>query len=39
MNIREVRFLTDENIDEELVAYLRAQGFDVFDIKDRLRNG
>lgn len=34
MNIRELRFLTDENIDEELVAYLRAEGLDVFDIKE-----
>jgi predicted nuclease of predicted toxin-antitoxin system len=34
MNIRQFRFLTDENIDKELVAFLRAEGFDVFDIKE-----
>jgi predicted nuclease of predicted toxin-antitoxin system len=34
MNIRQFRFLTDENIDEELVAFLRAEGLDVFDIKE-----
>lgn len=34
MKIHELRFLTDENIDYELVAFLRTQGFDVFDMKE-----
>ncbi|MBK8195773.1 MAG: DUF5615 family PIN-like protein [Lewinellaceae bacterium] len=34
MNLRQFRFLTDENIDRELVAFLRTEGFDVFDIKE-----
>lgn len=34
MNIRQFRFLTDENIDAELVAFLRAEGFNVFDLKE-----
>lgn len=35
MTIRELRFLTDENIDYELIDFLRKQGFDVFDIKEK----
>jgi len=34
MSIHELRFLTDENIDKELVEFLRSGGFDVFDIKE-----
>ncbi len=34
MSIHEFRFLTDENIDKELVEFLRSAGFDVFDIKE-----
>ena len=34
MSIQEFRFLTDENIDAELVMILRSAGFDVFDIKE-----
>lgn len=34
MSIHEFRFLTDENIDKELVEFLRSTGFDVFDIKE-----
>jgi predicted nuclease of predicted toxin-antitoxin system len=34
MNIREFRFLADENIDKELVLLLREDGLDVFDIKE-----
>ncbi len=34
MNIRNQRFLTDENIDRELVEFLRLQTFDVLDIKE-----
>ena len=26
---RDLKFLTDENIDEELIAFLRSEGFDV----------
>ena len=34
MSSIDLRFLTDENIDKELVLFLRAEGFDVFDIKE-----
>ena len=34
MNLLNLRFLTDENIDIEVLHFLRAQGFDVFDIKE-----
>ncbi|MCO6490362.1 MAG: DUF5615 family PIN-like protein [Phaeodactylibacter sp.] len=34
MKIRNLKFLTDENIDKELVDFLRQDGFDVFDIKE-----
>ncbi len=34
MNLREFRFLTDENIHPEVVGFLRRQGCDVLDIKE-----
>jgi predicted nuclease of predicted toxin-antitoxin system len=34
MNIYELKFLTDENIDNDVVIYIRNQGFDVLDIKE-----
>ena len=34
MSLHDLSFLTDENIDVEVVTYLREQGFDVFDIKE-----
>lgn len=34
MTIFEVKFLTDENIDQEVVEFLREQGFDVVDVKE-----
>ena len=34
MNLLNLRFLTDENIDIEVLYFLREQGFDVFDIKE-----
>lgn len=34
MILQNFRLLTDENIDHEVVEYLRVLGFDVFDIKD-----
>ncbi len=34
MKINALRFLTDENIDQELVEFLRANNFEVFDIKE-----
>ena len=34
MNLHQLRLLTDENIDTELLLYLRQEGFDVFDIKE-----
>ena len=35
MNWNEFRFLTDENIDTEVLLLLKALGFDVFDIKEQ----
>lgn len=35
MNIRDLCFLADENIDKELVAFLKVEGFEVFDIKEQ----
>ena len=34
MNLHELKLLTDENIDVEVLHYLRNEGFDVFDIKE-----
>lgn len=34
MSVQDLQFITDENIDRELVAFLRNVGFDVFDIKE-----
>ncbi|MEM1328631.1 MAG: DUF5615 family PIN-like protein [Bacteroidota bacterium] len=34
MTIQELKFITDENIDVEVVHFLREQGLDVFDIKE-----
>lgn len=34
MNIRNYRFLTDENIDPNLVNFLRSEMLDVFDVKE-----
>jgi predicted nuclease of predicted toxin-antitoxin system len=34
MNLRQFKLLTDENIDYELLHFLRNEGFDVFDIKE-----
>jgi len=34
MSIRDLRFLTDENIDREVVKLLRAAGLEVLDIKE-----
>ena len=34
MNLLNLRFLTDENIDIEVLHFLRLQGFDVLDIKE-----
>jgi predicted nuclease of predicted toxin-antitoxin system len=31
----QLSFLTDENIDQEVVKFLRDQGFDVLDIKEQ----
>jgi predicted nuclease of predicted toxin-antitoxin system len=35
MKITDFRFLTDENIDVEILDYLRKNGLDVFDIKEK----
>jgi predicted nuclease of predicted toxin-antitoxin system len=35
MNWSNFKFLTDENIDIEVVELLKNQGFDVFDIKEQ----
>lgn len=34
MSLQDFQFLTDENIDAELVEFLRQQGLDVLDIKE-----
>jgi Domain of unknown function (DUF5615) len=34
MNIYDLKFLTDENIDNDVVVFRRNQGFDVLDIKE-----
>ncbi len=34
MKFQDLQFLTDENIDWEVVAFLRKLGFEVFDIKE-----
>jgi len=34
MSVYDLQFLTDENIDREMVVFLRDLGFDVFDIKE-----
>ena len=34
MNTAELRFLTDENISETVLAYLRHRGHDVLDVKE-----
>ncbi|RMG69703.1 MAG: hypothetical protein D6722_09680 [Bacteroidetes bacterium] len=34
MKLADCAFLTDENIDSELVTWLREQGFDVLDVKE-----
>lgn len=36
MKLTEIPFLTDENIDPQVVVRLRSEGFDVFDV---LENG
>ncbi len=33
--MEKLTFLTDENIDREVVDFLRAKGFDVFDVKEQ----
>jgi chitinase len=35
MNWNTYQFLTDENIDNEVLALLKTYGFDVFDIKEQ----
>jgi predicted nuclease of predicted toxin-antitoxin system len=34
MNLQAFPLLTDENVDEEVLLFLRSLGFDVFDIKE-----
>ncbi|MCR4322025.1 MAG: DUF5615 family PIN-like protein [Candidatus Brocadiaceae bacterium] len=34
MNLKQIRFLTDENISPKVVAYLRERGADVLDVKE-----
>ena len=34
ISVKDLKYLTDENIDVELLEFLREQGFDVFDIKE-----
>jgi len=35
MTANNLSFLTDENIDQEVVGFLRSKGFDVFDVKEQ----
>lgn len=35
MKLREMRFVADENIDEEVVKWLRSEGIDVIDLKEQ----
>ena len=37
--LNKLKLLTDENIQPELVAFLRKKQFDVFDIKEQNFNG
>jgi len=39
MNWQELRFLADENIDDEVIAFLRQEGFDVLSLFDLNLNG
>lgn len=39
MSILDLKLLTDENIDPDLVIYLRSCGFDVFDIVENQLSG
>jgi predicted nuclease of predicted toxin-antitoxin system len=39
MTFNNLKFLTDENIDPELVEFLRSKGFDVIDIKELALDG
>jgi predicted nuclease of predicted toxin-antitoxin system len=39
MKLKELKLLTDENIDPEFLHYLRIQGFDVFDVKENGLSG
>ena len=34
MRLADSRWLTDENIDAEVVAHLRGRGFDVLDVRE-----
>ena len=34
ISVKDLKYLTGENIDVELLEFLREQGFDVFDIKE-----
>lgn len=34
MKLRDFGLLTDENLDTEVVAFLRAEGFNVLDVRE-----
>ncbi len=34
LNFNELKMFTDENIDPEVIAFLRSKGFDVLDVKE-----
>ena len=34
MKIRDLKFLTDENISPKVVSFLRQKGFDIIDVKE-----
>ncbi|MBI3696105.1 MAG: DUF5615 family PIN-like protein [Acidobacteria bacterium] len=39
MNLRDFGLLSDENVHPEVVAFLRRQGWDVLDVKEKGWNG
>ena len=39
MKLREFRLLTDENIDPEVIAFLRGEGFGVLDVREASLGG
>lgn len=34
MKLNDFSYLTDENIDRDVIAFLRSEGFDVYDVAE-----